>query len=172
MANIKKIVFLLVTLLSSTMMSNMAQAQSRFTLTSPAFQHNQTIPARYTCQGEDINPALMISGIPEGTKSLALIVDDPDAPGGMWVHWVAYNIPLVAEIAENSKPGVGGMTDFGRTDYGGPCPPSGTHRYFFKLYALDQDITPKPKMTKQALENAMKGHIIAETNLMGTYQKK
>ena len=148
-----------------------AQAQEKFTLTSPAFQHNQSIPSQYSCQGADVNPPLLITGIPSGTKTLALIVDDPDAPMGMWVHWVVYNIPPGPEIKENSVPGVEGLNDFGRTAYGGPCPPSGTHRYFFKLYALDQEIPPTKKMTKKDLLAVMKNHVVAETNLMGVFAK-
>ncbi len=102
-------------------------------LTSPVFEHNANIPAKYTADGDDVNPPLQISDVPEGAESLVLIVDDPDAPVGMWVHWVVWNIPVVSEIYENSVPGVEGMNDFGRTAWGGPAPPSGTHRYFFKV---------------------------------------
>ena len=141
-------------------------------ITSPAFNHNETIPAKYTCQGEDLNPALKISGVPAAAKSLALIVDDPDAPMGTWVHWVVFNIPVVGEIKENSIPGVEGYNDFRRNHWGGPCPPSGTHRYFFKLYALDAPLDLKEGIKKQQLEKAMQGHILAEAQLMGLYKKK
>ena len=106
-------------------------------ITSSEFKHNESIPRKYTCQGQDINPPLAIEDIPSQAKSLALIVDDPDAPGGMWVHWVVFDMPLITEIAEDSIPGTQGMNDCNRKDYGGPCPPSGTHRYFFKLSSLD-----------------------------------
>ena len=112
-------------------------------LRSPEFENNQLIPARFTCEGEDINPALIIENIPSGAKSLALIMDDPDAAKGMWVHWVVYDIPLILRVEENSIPGKEGSNDFGRKGYGGPCPFSGTHRYFFKLYALDAALNLK-----------------------------
>ena len=140
-------------------------------ITSPAFEHNQMIPKKYTCQGEDINPPLAISGIPEGTKSLVLIMDDPDAPGGNWDHWLIYNIAPTAEIKENSVPGTQTRNDFGRLDYGGPCPPSGTHRYFFKLYALDTTLVFKGAPSKEALKKAMQGHILEKAELIGLYQK-
>ncbi|HLC65665.1 MAG TPA: YbhB/YbcL family Raf kinase inhibitor-like protein [Candidatus Nanoarchaeia archaeon] len=141
------------------------------TLTSPAFRHNSEIPAKYTCRGQDINPQLDILGVPKNAKSLVLIVDDPDAPMGMWVHWVVWNIPIVTSIKENSIPGVQGMNDFGKKDYGGPCPPSGTHRYFFKLYALDTTLTLR-EGRKKDVEKAMEGHIIEKTVLVGLYKKK
>ena len=140
-------------------------------ITSPAFNHNQTIPKKYTCQGQDINPPLAIAGIPDGTKSLTLIVDDPDAPGGNWDHWLVYNIAPTSEIKENSVPGTQTRNDFGKVDYGGPCPPSGTHRYFFKLYALDLMLVFKGTPSKQELAKAMQGHILAKAALIGLYQK-
>ena len=144
-------------------------------LTSSAFQHNGAIPDKYTCKGEDVNPPLAIENIPNGTKSLVLIVDDPDAPMGTWVHWVVWNIaPSTSDIAENSVPAgaVLGSNDFGRLDYGGPCPPSGTHRYFFKLYALDMMLELEEGATKGEVEQTMEGHVLAQTSLMGTYSKK
>lgn len=141
-------------------------------LISPAFAENAAIPALYTCQGRDINPELGIEGIPSGTKTLALIVDDPDAPGKTWVHWVVFNIPVTARIKEDSVPGVEGYNDFGRNHWGGPCPPSGAHRYYFKLYALDTALDLKEGVTKKELEVAMKPHILAEAVLMGVYKKK
>lgn len=140
-------------------------------LTSPAFGHSQMIPEKYTCQGADVNPPLAISGIPEGTKSLVLIVDDPDAPGGNWDHWLVYNIAPTPEIKENSVPGVEIKNDFRRVNYGGPCPPSGTHRYFLKLYALDTRLAFKGTPSKQELEKAMLGHILEKAELIGLYQK-
>ncbi|RZN38415.1 MAG: YbhB/YbcL family Raf kinase inhibitor-like protein [Methanophagales archaeon ANME-1-THS] len=140
-------------------------------LTSPEFKHNELIPKKCTPDGEDTNPALVIEEIPAGTKSLALIVDDPDAPRGTWVHWVVYDIPVVNRIEEDSIPGTQGMNDFGRKDYGGPCPPSGTHRYFFKIYALDKVLGLSGRVDKAALENAMKGHILDQAELIGRYKR-
>lgn len=153
------------------------------TLTSSAFTHNASIPRRYTCQGEDVSVPLAWSGIPAGTKSLALIVDDPDAPDPAapkltWVHWVLYNIPPTAaglkEAAKSNELPAGtldGLNDWKRTGYGGPCPPIGRHRYFHKLYALDTVLPDLKKPNKGALEKAMQGHILEKTELIGTYQK-
>ena len=144
-------------------------------ISSTAFIQKGHIPAKYTCDGADISPPLKIENIPAGTKSLVLIVDDPDAPAGTWVHWVVWNIdPSTREIKEDSVPQSAsqGMTDFRRQAYGGPCPPSGTHRYFFKLYALDSLLTPGPRATKTAVENAMKGRILAQAELVGLYARK
>lgn len=140
-------------------------------LTSPAFKNNEFIPVKYTCKGQDINPQLDISGLPEKTKSLSLIVDDPDAPIGTWVHWVVFNIPVVGQIKENSVPGKLGITNSGKRDFHGPCPPSGTHRYFFKLYALDTELNLKEGISKGALEKAMQGHILGRAELVGLYKK-
>ncbi len=150
---------------------NVSAQPSGLQVTSSAFGHNQPIPRKYTCQGQDINPPLAITGIPAGTKSLALIMDDPDAPGGNWDHWLVYNIAPTPEIKENSVPGTQTRNDFGKVDYGGPCPPSGTHRYFFKLYALDTTLTFKGAPSKEALEQAMQGHILEKAELIGLYQK-
>lgn len=144
-------------------------------ISSSAFENNSSIPAKFTCDGRDINPPLAIAGVPAGAKSLALIVDDPDAPGGMWVHWVVWNIdPKVTEIGENSVPkgAAQGMNDFRKHDYGGPCPPSGTHRYFFKLYALDTQFSLGTNAGKKDLEKAMQGHIISQAQIIGTYKRK
>lgn len=141
-------------------------------ITSPAFKHKEYIPEKYTCEGEDINPELDISGIPDGTASLALIMDDPDAPMGVWVHWVVFDIPVVSRIKENSVPGKLGLTNSGRRDYHGPCPPSGTHRYFFKVYALDTKLNLPEGISKGQLEKAMQGHILAKAELIGLYKKK
>jgi len=140
-------------------------------ITSPAFKHNEMIPRKYTCQGDDINPPLNLEGIPANTKSLVLIVDDPDAPMGTWVHWVVFDIPVVGSIIEDSIPGKQGYNDFGRNNYGGPCPPSGTHRYFFKLYALDTILNLKEGIKKQDLEKVMVGHILDEDEIIGLYKK-
>lgn len=145
------------------------------TITSPAFEDNGDIPARYTCDGKDINPPLKFGNIPAGARSLALIVDDPDAPGGIWVHWVVWNIdPGTVEIGENTVPkgSVQGVNDFEKRDYGGPCPPSGTHRYFFKLYALDTLLNFSSDAGKAGLEKAMEGHILAKAQIVGLYKRR
>lgn len=142
-------------------------------LTSPAFEHHQTIPMRYTCQGEDINPPLHIADIPKGTKTLVLIMDDPDAPMGTWDHWILWNIAPTEEIKENSVPSgaVQGKNSWGKQKYGGPCPPSGTHRYYFKLFALDTALSLAPSAGKKEVLTAIKNHILAQAELMGTYNK-
>ncbi len=141
-------------------------------LSSPAFKNQNTIPAQYTCDGKNVNPALEIPDVPKGAKCLALIVDDPDAPVGTWVHWVVWNIPITARIEENSIPGVQGVNDFQQHKYGGPCPPSGTHRYFFKIYALDTFLELPESTSKTQLEHAMKKHILAQGELIGTYKRR
>jgi hypothetical protein len=144
-------------------------------ISSPAFKNNQFIPAKYTCDGENINPPLKIDGVPEGTKSLALIVDDPDAPMGVWSHWVLFNIdPSVQFIEENSVPkgAVQGINDFRKHEYGGPCPPYGApHHYHFKIYALDSRLDLPPTSSREDLLRAMQGHIIDWAKLVGIYQK-
>lgn len=141
-------------------------------LTSPEFENNGFIPKRFTCQGEDINPALIVEGIPEETESLVLIFDDPDAPMGTWVHWIVYNVPVISRIEEDSIPGMQGINDFRREDYGGPCPPSGTHRYVFRLYALDTELNLLEKgISRKALERAMEGHIMGNAELIGLYKR-
>ena len=144
-------------------------------VTSLAFKQNQTIPSKYTCDGVDVSPPLIIKHVPPGAKSLALIMDDPDAPSGTWVHWVLWNIdPKTSEISENMVPSSAwqGMNDFRKRVYGGPCPPSGTHRYFFKLYSLDKVLELGPETTKAGLERAMKGHVISQAELIGLYKRK
>lgn len=141
-------------------------------LTSLEFGNNELIPSKFTCEGEDINPPLIIEDIPQGTQSLALVVDDPDALGATFVHWVVWNIPLVSRIEAGSVPGNQGVNDFGRKNYGGPCPPSGIHRYFFKIYALDIKLTLPEEVNKESLEKAMQGHILDKTQLIGLYRKK
>lgn len=153
-------------------------------LSSPNFEPKGDIPARYTCDGEDISPALHWSDIPAGTESLALIVDDPDAPDPAdpkmtWLHWVLYNIPSRARtLPEGAGKGdlpegtLEGQNDWKRTGYGGPCPPVGRHRYFFKLYALDAVLPDLKEPTKEELEGAMEGHVLSKAELVGTYQRK
>ena len=145
-----------------------------FKLSSPVFIASGDIPKIYTCDGLDVNPPLLISGVPEAAKSLALIVDDPDAPFGDFTHWILWNIaPDTAEIKENSVPPevVEGTTDFERSGWGGPCPPSGTHRYRFKLYALDITLDLPVSARKKELEAAMHGHILDQTVLVGKYAR-
>ncbi len=145
------------------------------TISSSAFSHGEAIPARYTCNGADASPPLVIGKIPPTARSLALIMDDPDAPAGTWVHWVVWNIPVqTREILENTlPPGASqGRNGWKRNSYGGPCPPSGTHRYFFRLYALDTSLQLTSSATKADLERAMQGHILAKGELMGTYRRR
>jgi len=138
------------------------------------FEHNKNIPSIYTCDGEDLAPELTISDVPANAKELVLIVDDPDAPMGTWVHWLVYNIPAnttkidAKNLPQGSKQGI---TDFGRIGWGGPCPPSGTHRYFFKLYAIDEALELKEGLTKSQLEHAIKGHVIEQDELIGLYKR-
>ena len=141
-------------------------------ITSPAFGHNEKIPSKYTCDGDNVNPPLEIEGIPESAKSLVLIVDDPDAPAGNWDHWIVWNIPLVQDIEEDSIPGEQGMNDFKRQSWGGPCPPSGTHRYFFKLYALDTKLSLERTSVKKDVESAMQEHILSKGELIGLYERE
>ena len=144
-------------------------------ISSAAFENNGSIPGKYTCDGMNVNPPLKIEGVPVGARSLALIVDDPDAPRGIWVHWVVWNIdPKTGEINENSVPkgSIQGINDFERHDYGGPCPPSGTHRYFFKLYALDALLNLSGDAGKAGLEKAMQGHVLAQAQIVGLYKRK
>jgi hypothetical protein len=153
------------------------------TITSSAFAPSGSIPPLYTCEGKDISPPLTFGGVPVGTKSLALIVDDPDAPDPAapkltWVHWVLYNIPAATrglpEAVKSASLPTGtreGQNDWGRSGYGGPCPPVGRHRYCHKLYALDVVLPPLARPDKSSLEKAMQGHILARAELIGTYQK-
>ena len=138
------------------------------------FEHNGNIPSKYTCDGQDLAPLLTISDVSNEAKGLVLIVDDPDAPMGTWVHWVLYNLPPDTVQIDAKKLPAGakeGITDFGRIGWGGPCPPSGTHRYFFKLYAIDKNLDLPPAQTKAQVEDAIKGHIIEKTELIGLYKR-
>lgn len=147
---------------------------------SSAFEHNGMIPSQYTADGKDISPPISWEGLPEGTQSIALICDDPDAPMGTWVHWLVWNIPpAMTGLAEcfptDAQLDSGicqGTTDFGQTGYGGPAPPSGTHRYFFKIYALDAMLNLPAGADKRQLEKAMAGHILAKGELVGKYARK
>jgi Raf kinase inhibitor-like YbhB/YbcL family protein len=148
-------------------------------LSSPAFSEGALIPAQYTCTGDDLSPPLAWSDIPAGVQSLALIADDPDAPVGTWVHWVAFNLPATAaglpqgitDEKQLAGGGTQGTNSWRRIGYGGPCPPSGTHRYFFKLYALDTLLTLGNNTAAKDLQAAMKGHILAEAQLMGRFKR-
>jgi len=139
---------------------------------STAFEQLGGIPARYSCEGQNINPPISVGGIPPATKSLVLIVDDPDAPNGTFDHWIVWNVPPGKVIAENSIPGIQGTNGEGQIGYKGPCPPSGTHRYFFKVYALDANLDLKAGADKKMVERAMKAHVLAYGELIGTYQKQ
>ena len=148
---------------------------SKMKISSPAFADQEMIPERYTCDGEDISPPLSIENVPEGTKSLALLVEDPDAPSGLWVHWLVWNMPpATRKIGEDAVPqeAVLGKNDWHRNSYGGPCPPSGTHRYLFRLYALNTILDLAGSETKHQLQEAIEGHILEEATLTGTYSKK
>jgi len=176
--------------LAATVVATGTRGQSKggslmaLSLQSASFSQNGEIPAKFTCEGQDVSPALSWAGVPAGTKSLALIVDDPDAPDPKapkmtWVHWVLYDIPATAAglpegVAPSALPAGtrDGLNDWKRTGYGGPCPPIGRHRYFHKLYALDTVLPDLGTPTKAALEKAMDGHVLAKTELVGTYQKK
>lgn len=141
-------------------------------LSSPAFNYGTLIPSKYTCDGDDINPPLAIHGVPADAKSLALVMDDPDAPARLWVHWVVWDFPPeTSEIREHTLPhgAAQGINSWKKNAYGGPCPPSGTHRYFFRLYALDTKLHLPEQTHKDDLERAMEGHILATAELMGTY---
>jgi Raf kinase inhibitor-like YbhB/YbcL family protein len=153
-------------------------------IASQAFSSGGTIPTLYTCDGKDVSPPLTWSGIPEKARSIALICDDPDAPRGTWTHWVLFDLPAnISGLGEGVPPqervtvapggatALQGKNDFGKTGYGGPCPPSGTHRYFFRIYALDTELGLGPKTTRQDLLRAIKGHVLAEGELMGRYSR-
>lgn len=174
------IIWIIIFLFQSSVLSRLSnQGDTRMKLTSTAFKEGGLIPKKYTCDDEDLSPPLTWENIPEKTKQLALICEDPDAPMGIWVHWVVYKItPGTERLDENTPPdkniyggAVQGVNDFGRIGYGGPCPPGGTHRYFFKLYALDTFINLEPGATKASLLKAMQGHILEETRLMGKYKR-
>ncbi len=142
----------------------------QLTLTSPDFAQEGLIPSKFTCDGVNVSPSFTIDHIPAGSTCLALIVDDPDAPKGDWVHWLVWNIPVTHHIKENEVHGIEGLNDFQRHSYEGPCPPSGTHRYFFKIYALDALLDLSVNSTKNQLEKAMSEHIIAFGELIGLYR--
>jgi Raf kinase inhibitor-like YbhB/YbcL family protein len=154
--------------------ASFAAGGARMKITSSAFQEGGNIPSRFTCDGSDTSPPLQITGIPSEAKSLVLIADDPDAPGGLFTHWLVWNIPpQTNSIAEGSAPkGVQGTNDFGKSGYRGPCPPPGTHRYSFKIFALDRELDLHAGAKRSQLDAAMKGHAIAEGELVGRYARR
>ena len=170
----KQSIVALCVLLSFCLLSFYVSAkEGSMKISSPAFAENSKIPKSYTCDGENASPPLTVADVPEGTKSLALIADDPDAPAGTWVHWVVWNIDAgTRQIKAGALPAgaVQGVNSFGKSGYGGPCPPSGSHRYFFKLYALDTVLNLDPRATKADLEKGMKGHVVAEARTVGKYR--
>jgi hypothetical protein len=142
-------------------------------LTSSAFEPGGAIPSRFTCDGPDVSPPLSLADIPEGTASLVLLMDDPDAPGGTWDHWVAYDIPVRSEFADDrASLGTAGRNSWGRSGYSGPCPPRGTHRYVFSVYALDMRLELGPGADKVRVLKALKGHVLAEARLVGRYERR
>ena len=151
-----------------------AAGGAKMKITSSAFQQGGNIPSKFTCDGANTSPPLQISDVPSEAKGLVLIVDDPDAPSGLFTHWAVWNIsPQTSTIGEGSTPkGVQGTNDFGRSGYGGPCPPSGTHRYYFKIFALDRELDLPAGARRGQLDAAMKGHVIAQGELMGRYSRK
>ena len=154
--------------------ASFAAGGARMKMTSSAFQEGANIPSKFTCDGADTSPPLQIADIPSGAKSLALIVDDPDAPSGLFTHWIVWNMtPQTSGIGEGSTPnGVQGTNDFGKSGYGGPCPPSGTHRYYFKIFALDRELNLPFGAKRGQLDAAMKSHVVAQGELMGRYSRK
>ena len=154
--------------------ASFAAGGAKMKITSSAFQQGANIPSKFSCDGANTNPPLQISDVPPEAKSLVLIVDDPDAPSGLFTHWAVWNIPPQTNtIAEGSTPkGVQGTNDFGRSGYGGPCPPSGTHRYYFRIFALDRELDLPFGAKRSQLDAAMKGHVIAQGELMGRYARK
>jgi Raf kinase inhibitor-like YbhB/YbcL family protein len=154
--------------------ASLAAGGAKMKITSSAFQESGNIPSKFTCDGSDTSPPLQITGVPSEAKSLVLIADDPDAPGGLFTHWLVWNIPpQTSSIPEGSAPkGIHGTNDFGKSGYGGPCPPSGTHRYYFKLFALDRELNLASSTKRRQLDAAMEGHVIAQGELMGRYSRK
>jgi Raf kinase inhibitor-like YbhB/YbcL family protein len=154
--------------------ASFATGGAKMKITSSAFQEGANIPSKFTCDGSDASPPLQIADVPLDAKSLALIVDDPDAPSGLFTHWMVWNIlPQTGAIGEGSTPkGVQGANDFGKSGYGGPCPPSGTHRYYFKIFALDRKLDLPFGARRGQLDAAMKGHVLAQGELMGRYSRR
>lgn len=157
---------------TTTLAASTTTTEPAMEITSPSFEEGAAIPEVFSCDGDDISPELRITNVPDSAVTLALIMDDPDAPGGTWVHWVAFDFPPTDVIAEGIPLlGIGGNNSWGRTGYGGPCPPGGTHRYFFKLFALDEALELPEGSTVDEVLNAMEGHIVGQAELMGTYTR-
>ena len=154
--------------------ASFAAGGAKMKITSSAFQQGGNIPSKFSCDGANTSPPLQISDVPPETKSVVLIVDDPDAPSGLFTHWAVWNIsPQTSTIAEGNAPkGVHGTNDFGKSGYGGPCPPSGTHRYYFRIFALDRELDLPSGAKRSQLDAAMKGHVVAQGELMGRYARK
>jgi len=150
----------------------MKRETSELKISSKAFDNEGQLPSKYTCDGDGINPPLHIENIPEGAKTLALIAEDPDAPNGVYEHWIVWNIDPVVSIDEGSNPGVSGDNSAGKSGYHPPCPPSGSHRYYFHLYALNAPLNLRPDSRKKDLETAMEGHIMAKGSIMAHYERK
>ena len=157
-----------------TAIASLAAGGATMKITSSAFHEGANLPSKFTCDGSDTSPPLQIAGVPSGAKSLVLIVDDPDAPSGLFTHWLVWNIPpQTGSIAEGSAPqGVQGANDFGKSGYRGPCPPPGTHRYSFKIFALDRELELRSGAKRSQVDAAMKGHVIAQGELVGRYAKR
>jgi Raf kinase inhibitor-like YbhB/YbcL family protein len=155
-------------------LASFAAGGARMKITSSAFQEGANIPSKFSCDGANTSPPLQIADVPSGVKSLALVVDDPDAPSGLFTHWTVWNIsPQTNSIEEGSSPkGMQGTNDFGKPGYGGPCPPAGTHRYYFKIFALDRELDLPAGTKRSQLDAAMKGHVVAQGELMGRYSRK
>lgn len=151
---------------------DIAVTYKKIDVSSAAFKENGFIPRRYTCDGKNVNPPLNFDHIPSGTSTLAIIVDDPDAPGGTWTHWLIWNIPVTHHLKEDHAPGTQGINDFGKINYDGPCPPKGTHRYFFKVYALDFQLDTPKNSNKEVVEKAMAGHVLGFGELIGLYKRE
>ena len=181
MLKILSFLIIVVIFLCSFQINNksISSGRKQMKITSPAFEEGEMIPEKYTCDDIDISPSLKWSHVPEGTKTFAIICDDPDAPMGTWVHWVLFNMPAdTNELSENIPPvkilpngARQGKNDFGKIGYGGPCPPGGTHRYYFKIYALSEELNVEPGITKSELLKAMEGKILSEGQLMGRYKR-
>jgi Raf kinase inhibitor-like YbhB/YbcL family protein len=154
--------------------ASFAAGGARMKITSSAFREGESIPSKFTCDGGDTSPPLQIADVPSGAKSVVLIADDPDAPGGLFNHWLIWNIPpQSSSIAEGIAPkGVQGINDFGKSGYGAPCPPSGMHRYYFRVFALDRELDLHSGAKRSQLDAAMKGHVIAQGELIGRYARK
>lgn len=170
----RKAILAAASMILAASIASFAAGSAKMKVTSSAFQGGANIPSKFSCDAANSSPPLQISDVPSEAKSLVLIVDDPDAPGGLFTHWIVWNIsPQTSTIAEGSVPkGVQGTNDFGKSGYGGPCPPSGTHRYYFKIFALDRELDLPFGARRGQLAAAIKGHVIAQGELMGRYSKQ